>query len=489
MPQAFPSEFQDDSGASEPVPPTDSGQAASVCYDSLTGHPNRLLFRDQVNLAMRRAARDRSLLAVLSIDIDLAQAVSGEVGADFSDRLLRALSVRIGHALRAEDLAAARLAPRRGDDAGVQGGGGFSVLLPCVREPQDAVRVAARILESVTRPLQIDGHALAPSLHTGIALFPWDDQEVDGLLHCADAALERACQAADGHAQFFSKPMNALSADRLALENALQAAVEGDGFVLYYQPRVDGETRQVISNEALIRWDQPGRGLAAPGSFLDVAEQSRLILSIGAWVIQQACHQNRAWQDDGLPAVPVSVNVSAVQFRDPGFVASVSQALKASGMAPELLELEITESVLMNEAPEATRILRELKALGIRLAIDNFGTGFSSLAYLKDFPVDVLKIDRSFITDMNRQPASASVACAVIDLANRLGLAVVAEGVETQEQRRFLLENRCRAMHGFLFARPMPADALAQFHRESAAGVTPERKIASILVNAPAGLH
>ena len=223
----------------------------------------------------------------------------------------------------------------------------------------------------------------------------------------------------------------------------------------------------------------------APGGFIDVAEQSRLIIPIGNWVLEEACRQNRAWQDSGLPAIPVSVNVSAIQFRDAGFADCVARALAASGLPASLLELEITESVVMNDAAEAIRTMRVLKELGVRISIDDFGTGYSSLAYLKDFPVDALKVDRSFISDITRNERIASIACAVIDLGARLGLAVVGEGVETQDQRRFLLEHGCREMQGFLFARPMSAQALESHHRAGASGTVIRSRPASVLMSAP----
>ncbi len=465
-----------------PVGPQAVPRAGSLlCYDGLTGQPNRLQFRDQVHHALGRAARDQSLLSVLSIEAALP---ADEDCRALDERLLRAMSVRIGRSLRGEDLAAISIVPERGDHAAGAPRGRFAVLLPRIHEPQDAVRIAARIYETVARPLELEGRLFEIGIATGIALFPWDDQEVDGLLDCADRALERAIEDGGG-VQFFSKPMNALSDDRLALEDSLRGAVEREEFVLHYQPRVDGESGQILGTEALIRWNHPEQGLMVPGGFIDVAEQSRLIIPIGTWVLDEACRQNRAWQDSGLPPVPVSVNVSAVQFRDAGFADCVARALTASGLAPSLLELELTESVVMNDAAEAIRTMRTLKELGVRISIDDFGTGFSSLAYLKDFPVDALKVDRSFVCDITRNERIAAIACAVIDLAARLGMAVVGEGVETPEQRRFLLEHGCREMQGFLFARPMPALALESHHRAGAAGTVSPTRAPSVLMSAP----
>ncbi len=471
-----------------------NGAVPLVCYDGLTGRPNRLLFQDQVHLAVRRAARDRSLLAVLSLDVGLA-GPAPDRALDLPERELlmrrvrQAVSVRIGRSLRAEDLAAASSAADSAESESAASCGAFAVLLPCIGEPQDAVRIAGRILASIAKPLQIDGQCLQLNLISGIALYPWDDQEAAGLLRCADAALTRAKETGVETPVFFSKPMDALAADRLALENSLRLALELQEFVLHFQQRVDGETRSVLSVEALIRWNDPARGLVLPRGFLDVAEQSRLILPIGNWVLEQACRQNRAWQDRGQTPVPVSVNVAGAQFRDPGFVAMVARALDASGLAARYLELEIAEAVLMTEASESIRILRALKDLGVRLAIDCFGTGFSSFAYLKDFPIDVLKIDRSFVHEATRHVRVAAVTGSIIDLGARLGLDVVAVGVESEEQRRFLLDQGCRQMQGYLFARPMLAQELPVGHESQRLSVAPVRRLVSLVLEAPQTLQ
>ena len=464
----------------QPLPP----EAPLLCADGLTGQPDHLRFRDQLHRALCRAARDQTLLAVLSIEAAMPGGASGQNGQALDQRVLRAVSARIGRSLRGEDLAAVSTAPGRDGVVPNPGCGRFAVLLPRIREPQDAVRIATRIVEAVARPLPLDGRLVRLVITTGIALFPWDDQQVDALMDCADQALDRAA-AQGGGVQFFSKPMNALSDDRLALEDSLRGALDRQEFVLHYQPRVDGESGRILGAEALIRWNHPRQGLMAPGGFLDVAEQSRLIIPIGNWVLGEACRQNRAWLDSGLAPIPVSVNVSVIQFRDAGFADRVARALSTSGLPPGLLELEITESVVMNAAPEAIRMMRQLKELGVRIAIDNFGTGFSSLAYLKDYPIDALKVDRSFIGDIFRNERIASIACAVIDLGIRLGVAVVGEGVETQEQRRFLLEHGCREMQGFLFARPMSAQALARRRRAFANETTLRTGPPSVLLSAP----
>ncbi len=446
---------------------SDSKWRKMVCYDTLTGLPNRLLFREQVSYALRRAERDRTLVAVLSLDVDQFRRFNETLGHESGDRLLKQVSARVARCLRSEDIIAAGEGMERSSGIARLGGDEFAILLSRIGDPQDAARVARRILQAVSEPFDIDGHHMYPSVSVGIALYPWDGDETDRLIRGADTALGRAMELGGGRAQFYSKAMNALSADRLALETGLRNALEAGEFVLHYQPRVDGASRGILSNEALIRWNHSERGLVAPGGFIDVAEQSRLIVPIGTWVLEEACRQNRMWQQRGLPAVPISVNISSIQFRDPGFIGIVERTLATTGLEPRYLELEITESVVMSEAEDAIRIMRALKELGVRISIDDFGTGFSSLAYLKDFPVDALKVDRSFVHDVTRNPRIASIACAVIDLGTRLGMDVVAEGVETEGQRSFLLEHGCREMQGFLFARPMDPVALEMRWRGS----------------------
>jgi len=448
---------------------SDSKWRRLVCYDTLTGLPNRLLFREQVTYALRRAERDRTLVAVLSMDVDQFRRFNETLGHESGDRLLKHVSARVARCLRSEDIIAAGEGLERSSGVARLGGDEFAILLSRIGDPQDAARVARRLLQAVSEPVDIDGRNMYPSVSVGIALYPWDGEETDRLIRCADTALGRAMELGGGRAQFYSKAMNALSADRLALETGLRNALDAGEFVLHYQPRVDGASRSILSNEALIRWNHSERGLVAPGGFIDVAEQSRLIVPIGTWVLEEACRQNRMWQQRGLPAVPISVNISSIQFRDPGFIGIVERALATTGLEPRFLELEITESVVMSEAEDAIRIMRALKELGVRISIDDFGTGFSSLAYLKDFPVDALKVDRSFVHDVTHNPRIASIACAVIDLGTRLGMEVVAEGVETEGQRRFLLEHGCREMQGFLFARPMDPVALEMRWRGSRA--------------------
>ncbi len=439
---------------------TDARIKRLVCYDALTGLPNKILFREQVTYAIRRAARDRAMVALLSIDIDDFRRINDTVGHQVGDRYLKTLSSRIGRCVRGEDVIAASSGVDRISGVARMGGDEFAVLLSRISEPQDAARVARRILETAGASMMLDDDEFFPSLSIGISLYPWDAEDVDSLIRSADTALGHAKESGRSNAHFYSKSMNALAADRLAIESGLRKALQFEEFVLHYQPRVDSTTGKIVSNEALIRWQHPERGLVGPGGFIDSAEHTRLIIPIGAWVLEQACRQNVFWGLRGLPPTPVSVNISAIQFRQPGFAATVRRALEETQLDPRLLELELTESTLMDNSDEAAKILLALKELGVRIAIDDFGTGFSSLAYLKVFPADTLKIDRSFVSGLPGNTKDASITCAIIDLSSRLGMSVVAEGVETVEQLHYLAQAGCREVQGFLFARPMEPHVL-----------------------------
>lgn len=449
--------------------PLDADQDARIrqltCYDNLTGLPNRLLFREHLDYTLRRAQRDKTLVAVFSVDIDHFRRINDSVGAALGDASLKAISARIAHGVRSEDVIAHDGTFDRKSDLARLGSDEFAILLSRIKAPQDAARVARRLVQAMSEPLTVDGREMFPTLSIGIAMFPWDAQDVDSLIRCADTALGQAKAAGRNRAQFYSKAMDVQATERLSVEGGLRRAVERSEFVLHYQPRVDGRTGRVVATEALLRWQDPANGLRGPGAFIEVAEETRLIVPIGAWVLEQACRQNRLWQDQGLPKVPVGVNISAAQFRDSGFVSTVRRALQASGLEPRYLELEITETMLMGSVESTAQILHALRGLGVSVAVDDFGTGFSSLAYLKDFPVDALKVDQAFVRGIPGDTKNAAITCAIIDLAKRLSLSVIAEGVETEAQRRFLQANGCHAMQGFLFSRPAEPDVLETWWR------------------------
>jgi diguanylate cyclase (GGDEF)-like protein len=425
-----------------------------ACYDALTGLPNQLLFREQLSYATRIAKRDRSIVAVLTIEVNDLRRISDAYGKGMSDQIIKAIGTRIGSSVRATDRGANySSAEQQGGLARIEATQ-FAIVLTGIKEPQDAARVARRMLDQMSTPIFVDGIENYASISIGIAICPWDGDTADKIAQTSSLALDHARKAGSNRAIFFNRSMNAQAADRLNIEAGMRRALEYGEFVLHYQHRVHGVTGHVLGNEALIRWQHPEKGFLYPNSFISAAEESRLIVPIGNWVIEQACRQNRIWMDKGLPPVPVAVNVSSVQFVTPGFVSTVRRALQLSGIPPEYLELEITESVVMTDAAQVIEKLRELKSIGCLVAIDDFGTGFSSLSYLRDFPADALKIDRSFVTASTKDRKGAAITQAIIELAVRLDMSVIAEGVETEAERTLLLSQGCVDLQGFLFSKP-----------------------------------
>jgi diguanylate cyclase (GGDEF)-like protein len=438
-----------------------------ACYDSLTGLPNLLLFREQLSFATRAAKKDKSIIAALTIEVGDLRRISDAYGRSTSDQIVKAIGSRIETAIRASDAASSNNSfLQQGGLAKIESGQ-FAAVLNGIREPQDAARVARRLLDQMLTPIHIDGIENYAAISIGIAIFPWDGDNAEHLAQASSLALEHARKAGNNRAVFFNKSMNTQAADRLTIEAGLRKALDLGEFVLHYQHRVDGNSGKVLGNEALIRWQHPEKGIQYPGVFIGIAEESRLIVPIGNWVIEQACRQNRAWLEAGLPPVPVAVNVSSVQFATPGFLAVVKRALDLSGLPPHLLELEITESVVMADASQVITKLKELKKLGCLVAIDDFGTGFSSLSYLKDLPADSLKIDRSFVTASTIDRKGAAITQAIIELASRLDMSVIAEGVETEEQRQLLLAQGCTDLQGFLFSKPCDPEKTALSWRKA----------------------
>jgi diguanylate cyclase (GGDEF)-like protein len=428
-----------------------------ACYDSLTGLPNHLLFREQLSYAVRVGKRERTIVAVLTIEIGDLRRISDAYGRTVSDHIIKTVASRLNNSVRAGDSVAVSEALTQQNGVSRIETAQFAVVLSKIREPQDAARVARRMLDQMSTAIMLDGVENYATLNIGIAISPWDGDNSEKLAQASSLALEFARKAGSNRAVFFNKTMNSHVADRLAIEAGLRRALDQGEFVLHYQHRVHGNTGRVLANEALIRWNHPEKGLLYPGAFISIAEESRLILTIGNWVIDEACRQNRAWQAKGFPAIPVAVNVSSVQLSAPGFVQTVKRALDLSGLAPSCLELEITESVVMNDAQLVIERLRELKRIGCKVAIDDFGTGFSSLSYLRDFPADALKIDRSFVTASTKDRKGAAITQAIIELAARLDMLVIAEGIETEEQKNLLLAQGCHDLQGFLFSKPKDA--------------------------------
>lgn len=414
-------------------------------FDSLTGLPNSTLLEDRLLQALATAQRKKTPVVVLLLDLDRFKTVNDSLGHHLGDRLLQAVAERLQGCLRGSDTVS-----RRGGDE-------FVIVLPDIRDAQDAVHVAEKILDSVSQPYVLESYELNITTSIGISIFPQDGQDMRTLIKNADAAMYHAKEHGRNQFQFFAQDMNAMAFERLMMENHLRRAVERNEFTLHYQPQVDTETSRIIGAEALIRWQHPELGLVPPDQFIPIAEDNGLILPIGEWALHEASRQNRRWQDAGLPAFPVAVNMSAIQFRKLDIQDTLAQVLKDSGLAPRFLELELTERSIMKDPEEAARLLRELKQMGVQLSIDDFGTGYSSLNYLKRFPLDKLKIDRSFVKDIPLDMDDAAITQAIIGMAHSLRLRVIAEGAETQDQLMFLRSQHCDEIQGYYFSKPLPA--------------------------------
>ncbi|HEV7487912.1 MAG TPA: EAL domain-containing protein [Thermoanaerobaculia bacterium] len=426
-------------------------------YDALTGLPNRLLFRDRVVNAIAQAQRNRRGVAVMYLDLDHFKLVNDGLGHSLGDALLSEVAARLQSCVRASDTIS-RL-----------GGDEFTILLIDTSSSEAIAGVARKILQSFAHPFRVEGHDLFVTASIGISIFPGDGEEVETLLKCADSAMYRAKELGRNQAQMFTASMNERYGRRLALEQSLHHALERDELVLHYQPIFDRNRKKIVALEALVRWNHPERGLVQPTEFIGLAEETGLIVAIGEWVLRRVCHDSRAWRAAGLPPMRIGVNISAPQFQQLSFALVVGSILREYGCDPALLELEITETVAVQNIETTTIAMRELKELGIRIAIDDFGTGQSSLVYLKRFPIDTVKIDRAFVRDVTTDESAAAIVSYVINLAHSLRLAVVAEGVETDEQWSFLKLNACDQMQGFLFSEPMPADEAEEFMRSEQA--------------------
>ncbi|MDQ3261251.1 MAG: EAL domain-containing protein, partial [Pseudomonadota bacterium] len=434
-------------------------------YDSLTSLPNRILFKEQLGQALQAARREDRYVAILFLDLDNFKRVNDTLGHTIGDFLLQEVGARLAQCVRGEDSVARNPIDQPNSTVARLGGDEFTVLLGRIAHSQDAAKVAQRILDSLSAPILVGGHELFVSASIGIAVYPFDGEEIETLLKNADAAMYHAKNDGRGRYHFYNPSMNATALEKLNLERSLRKALERGEFVLYFQPMIQGVTGEVIGNEALVRWQHPERGLILPNDFIPLAEETGLIAPIGEWVIEAACKQNFEWQRAGLPSVPVTVNLSSIQFHDPQLAMKVADILTRIDLDPRYLTLELTESMLMQDSERNVTTLLELRRLGVRIAIDDFGTGFSSFNYLKRFCVDHLKIDQSFVRDITHDQGNAAIAMAIMALARSLKLGVVAEGVETLEERDFLRANGSPDMQGFLFCQPQPADSIAALWR------------------------
>jgi diguanylate cyclase (GGDEF)-like protein/PAS domain S-box-containing protein len=419
-------------------------------HDPLTHLPNRFAFSVHLKRALALARRENYRVGMIFIDLDHFKTINDSLGHHTGDLLLIEVGQRIRNAIRESDLVA-RL-----------GGDEFVVVIEGVLRSEDISPITQKILDALAQPYAIESYQLTATPSIGVSIFPDDGDDADSLMKNADTAMYHAKNAGRNNVQFFAQHMNESAQARLLLENDLRTAIREQQFELYYQPQFDAAGKRLLGLEALIRWRHPQRGLVSPAEFIPVAEDTGLIVAIGEWVLGQACRQAKAWQQAGLEFGNVAVNISAQQLQRAGLVAAVEQALRDSDLAAAKLELEITETGVMTAAADAVLILETLKQLGVALAIDDFGTGYSSLAYLKRFPVDRLKIDRSFVMDIEKDASDAAIARSVIALAHALGLEVVAEGVESEGQAAFLRAHQCDRLQGYLYARPMPAEEVVK---------------------------
>ena len=417
-------------------------------YDALTGLPNRTLLSDRILMALPGARRHGEKVALLFLDLDRFKNINDSLGHPVGDLLLKQVAERLKR-LTHEDDTVARF-----------GGDEFLVLLTGVHETADAVKVAERIVKLMTVEFVIPGHCLSVTCSLGISIFPDHGEEVETLFRNADLAMYAAKENGRNNVQLFAQGMDVQAGERMDLESGLRLAVERNEVYLVYQPQADLVTGEITGCEAFIRWRHPDLGLLSPDQFIPVAENSGLIVPIGEWVLKTACAQARKWQDEGLPAVPVAVNVSPTQFREKGFLRLIKTVLSEAGLAPQYLELEVTESVLLSNADVMLATLQELIGMGVKLAIDDFGIGYSSFSYLRYFRPYKLKIDQSFVRDVATNPDDGAITGTIISMAKSLGLKVIAEGVENEEQMAFLRAHGCDEIQGYYFSQPLSASNL-----------------------------
>jgi diguanylate cyclase (GGDEF)-like protein/PAS domain S-box-containing protein len=414
-------------------------------YDSLTGLANRNLLQDRLRQALISARRNNHGLATLFIDLDNFKNINDSLGHDAGDLLLVQVAARLSGSVR------------EGDTVARQGGDEFVLVLSELKTEDDVPGVAQKILKMMSAPFVISGRELYVTCSIGIATYPKDGEDRQTLLKNADAAMYRAKETGRNNVQYYATEMNIKAMERLVLEHDLRHALERDEFLLHYQPQVDLRTGEIAGMEALVRWQHPELGLIPPARFIPVAEDSGLIVALGEWVLRTACAQNKAWQLAGLSPLSVAVNLSARQFRQPDLVEKVAAILGETGLDPAHLELELTESLVMQDVEKTIVTLGRLKAMGVQLSVDDFGTGYSSLSYLKRFPIDTLKIDQSFVRDITTDPDDAAIAKSIISMAHDMQLKVIAEGVETEDQKNILQQRHCDEMQGYFFSRPVPA--------------------------------
>ena len=426
---------------------TESRLLNIVGIDPLTGLVNRAQFRERLRQAIERVKHgDQPPFAVMQLGLDRFKAVNQSLGHVFGDRMLQEIARRLAGALYDTDLVAR------------SGGDEFSVLLRDIRHVRDGARIAQKLLDSVATAILTDGGELYASASIGIAVYRQDGMDAETLLHNADSAMQRAKERGGNTSQFYTEDLDARAKEQLDMESRLHQAFERGEFHIFYQPQVNPINGRIIGVEALLRWFHPELGAISPARFIPVAERSGMIVPIGEWVLRSACFQAQAWAQAGLPPLRVAVNLSARQLEHPQLVPNVAQALQESGLPPHLLELELTESMLVKNTEEIVAVMVALKGMGVQLSLDDFGTGYSALSYLARLPLDTLKIDQSFVRGIGQHPTNGSIVTAIIALARSLGLKTIAEGVETREQLDFLVALDCDEIQGFFYSRPLPVE-------------------------------
>jgi diguanylate cyclase (GGDEF)-like protein/PAS domain S-box-containing protein len=422
-------------------------------HDALTGLPNRLLLNDRVGQAIALAQRHMYRVAVLFLDLDGFKHINDSLGHAIGDKLLQSIATHLTDCIRAPDT----VSRYAGDE--------FVVLLPELRQPEDAAIAARRLLQAAAEGHFIGGHDLHVTTSIGVSIYPDDGLDAETLIKNADTAMYQAKENGHQSYQFFRPAMNVRAVERQSIEEHLRRALERQEFTLYYQPKINLSTAAITGVEALIRWTHPTRGSVPPVQFIPVAEDSGLILPIGAWVLREACAQARAWVDAGLPFISLAVNVSVMQFRNENFLEDTFEILDQAGLGPRYLELELTESALMKRADLTVPILSTLRESGVQVAVDDFGTGYSSLSYLRKFPLDALKIDQSFVRQITTIPDETTIVRAIISMGRSLNLRVIAEGVETSDQLDFLKIHQCDEAQGYYFSPPVLPQQLAKVLR------------------------
>lgn len=440
-------------------------------FDELTTLPNRALFNSEIDHAIAYARRYDTVFGLMVMDIDNFKRINDTLGHHYGDLLLQEVAGRLVSCVRKSDYLSRPADDESREVVARLGGDEFTVLLTCFNHDEDAAKVAVRIIDKMAAPFKLDEHELFATISIGIATFPDDGGTRELLFKNADTAMYQAKSAGKNTYRFYRKAMNESALKRLNLENCLYKAVERDEFQLYYQPRIDSHSGAMPSAEALIRWNHPELGLVSPGDFISIAEENGLIIPMTEWVLGEACRQNRCWQQDGISPLKVSVNISSRIFKQRNLPEMIKNALDESRLAPEFLEIEITESLMLYNVEATIKVLQEVRNMGVEISIDDFGTGYSSFSYLSQLPVNTIKIDRSFVMELPHKKGDCTIVKAIIATSHSLGLSVVAEGVETTEQCEFLAANGCNEFQGYLFSRPVPAPQFEVLMRQTASNV------------------